>query len=367
MITNERVSIKNTYREYINKIKTDYYNRYFENLDDEFLMEIIENQREILTQVSSTYGFYELSEDHVFESEGKEIHQRSIRKGVYRHNSQHTALWFKGAPDQYLPEYIGKIFKNSREVEKTYLGEKYFLALVNKRVHGFDITYYNHIVNLIHELDHSIDVTIKRILINEDKKTLLIETPCVFFAIAGLNIDNIEEEERIIMSERLKKSQPFFEFKAPIDIDWNKLKQNKDEYFERLCEHLLLKESNIISVIPIGKTRAPDRGRDFEVHEKTTGFIDKKFTKWLVQCKYSKNSVPPSVITGWTDRVIEHGYDGFWLMTNNDLTPSLFDQFKDVERNKKKDIKVRFWQRTDFYIKLNIYSEILSDELFFKS
>ena len=62
-------------------------------------------------------------------------------------------------------------------------------------------------------------------------------------------------EERVILSNKLEASQPFFEFKAPIHFDWNKLLGDKDRQFERICELLLQKESNITSIIPIGKTR----------------------------------------------------------------------------------------------------------------
>ena len=66
------------------------------------------------------------------------------------------------------------------------------------------------------------------------------------------------------------------------------------------------------------------------------------------------------------ERVLEHHYDGFWLMTNNDLTPSLIDQFKGVESNPKFDTRIRFWQRSDFHIKLNVYSEILTQGSYFE-
>jgi hypothetical protein len=99
----------------------------------------------------------------------------------------------------------------------------------------------------------------------------LIETEIADFGIAGLLGDSLEEEERVILSNKLEKSQPFFKFKSPIYFNWLKLLGDKDRQFERICELLLQKEKNIIRVIPIGKTRASDRGRDFEVIEKEEG------------------------------------------------------------------------------------------------
>lgn len=162
----------------------------------------------------------------------------------------------------------------------------------------------------------------------------------------------------MILSNKLETSQPFFKFKAPIHFNWDKLIGDKDRQFERICELLLQKEKNIIRIIPIGKTRAADRGRDFEVIEKADNMNEHNERKWLVQCKFSETSISPSKISGWTDRMIEHKYYGYWLMTNSDITPTLFDQFKDVEKNNEYNIKTKFWQRSDFYIKLNVHSEL---------
>ena len=52
-------------------------------------------------------------------------------------------------------------------------------------------------------------------------------------------------------------------------------------------------------------------------------------------------------------------------MTNNDITPNLFDQFKDVSNNEDYQIKTRFWQRSDFHIKLNVHSELfINNDIF---
>jgi hypothetical protein len=193
---------------------------------------------------------------------------------------------------------------------------------------------------------------------------LTIQASWIWLAIMGLRGTNFEEEERVILSEKLANSHPFFEYKAPIEIHWDFLCEPKDDNFQELCRLLLQKEPNMKSVISIGKTRAADRGRDLEVQEVSGGFVSSKTITWLVQCKFSTKSISPDIIKGWTDRVREHGYDGFWLMTNNDITPDLFDQFKGVEHNT--GIKVRFWQRGDFHTKLNVYAELLKRGEFFR-
>jgi hypothetical protein len=139
------------------------------------------------------------------------------------------------------------------------------------------------------------------------------------------------------------------------------LKDNKSENFERIVETLLQKERNLTKITPIGKTNAADRGRDFDVIENNSTLNKTISKKWLVQCKYSEKSISPNSISGWVDRVIEHNYDGYWLIANNDITPSLFDQFKDVEKNPKYKIDVKYWQRTDLHIKMNLYNELFKD------
>jgi len=86
----------------------------------------------------------------------------------------------------------------------------------------------------------------------------------------------------------------------------------------------------------------------------------------VVQCKFSEHSISTKTIPDWPTRVIEHGCDGFWLMTNNDLTPDLIDQLNDVERNNKHKIETKFWQRNTFDIKLMIHPEVFISDAFFE-
>ena len=109
---------------------------------------------------------------------------------------------------------------------------------------------------------------------------------------------NIDEEERVILSNRLADSQPFFSFKAPIHVDWSKLKGDKAQTFERLCEPLLARDLDIDRIVPIGRAHAADRGRDFEAHETSRFFGEKRTTKWLVQSKFAEASISPDSISG---------------------------------------------------------------------
>lgn len=320
--------------------------------------------RDIVRATVKNYNFEELYSVKESSNEKEEVEIKTIKRGYFKGKDGHLGVFCKFVDFKLLGDSVNKALTNRFEVDKIYEGEKHLLCLANSKLFSYNIEYYNQIQTIIDEIDYELPSSSTKLKIGYDSKShfhiLIIETDFIDFSVAGLKSDNQEEVERVILSKKLASSQPFFEFKAPIYFEWNKLKGDKDSQFERICELLLQKENNIKSIIPIGKTRASDRGRDFEVIEENKGFNTTKKIKWLVQCKFSENSISPKHLAGWTDRVIEHKYDGYWLMTNNDLTPSLFDQFKDVETNEKYSIDVRFWQRSDFHIKLNVNSELFT-------
>jgi hypothetical protein len=321
-----------------------------------------EQIRVFIDSITEQFGFEEVSKVKDTSNDFESVQIKTITKGVFKGRDGYLGIICNFVERRNLKPEFQRFFDNQFPVDNLYEGEKYLLCLANSKIHSFNIVYFNEINSVIDEIDYEFPLTERTISVGIDKDfhILIISTEIAHFLVAGLLDDNQEEEERVILSNKLESSQPFFEFKAPIHFDWKKLLGDKDRQFERICELLLQKESNITSIIPIGKTRASDRGRDFEVIEKVGGLNSNTEIKWLVQCKFSENSISPSSISGWTDRIIEHKYDGFWLMTNNDITPNLFDQFKDVSNNEDYQIKTRFWQRSDFHIKLNVHSELFT-------
>ncbi|WP_223599615.1 restriction endonuclease [Chryseobacterium sp. GVT01B] len=325
-----------------------------------------ENLRIAINEIIDNQGLnlIELSKKNETSNETEFVVINTITKGIYRSEDSYIGVFLNFVNENSYPEGLKKTLRKKYKIENIYEGEKYALCLSNNNIYTFRIELYKKLFDIINSIDTFISIETQEMLIaNEDKNTLsalIIKTNIASFMLSGLLGDDYEEEERVLLSEKLEKSRPFFDFKAPINFEWNKLVGDKDRQFERICELLLQKEKNISRIIPIGKTRASDRGRDFEVYEKVESFGNGEEKKWLVQCKFSENSISPNHISGWTDRVIEHNYYGFWLMTNNDITPSLFDQFKDVEKNEKFNIKTKFWQRSDFYVKLNVHSEIFT-------
>ena len=326
--------------------------------------------RNIISEIVGDFGFTELEKTKISESASEEIEIKTITKGVYKGPNNKSGIFCSFADKSLLKPEMQFQLENQIEVDEIYHGEKYLLCKTKNRIYGYDIVDFIDLRSIIDELDYHLDFKTEDFHIGIGQKPLenilIISTEICDFALSGYLLENLEEEERILLSQKLEKSQPFFEFKSPINFEWENLLGDKDRQFERICELLLQRENDIVSIIPIGKTRAADRGRDFEIIEKTTQLNSVIEKKWLVQCKFSVNSISPSVLSGWTDRMIEHKYDGFWLMTNNDITPSLFDQLKDVESNESYNIVTKVWQRSDFFIKLNINSELFTNGDIFK-
>lgn len=329
-----------------------------------------EEIRTFIDSITNQFGFEELSKVKKTSNDFESVQIITTTKGVFKGRDSYLAIVCNFVDRNNLNPEFQRNFDNQFPVENLYKGDKYLLCLANSRIYSFNVEYFNELNSVIDEIDNEYPLSDRKITIgiddDNDFHILIISTELAYFLVAGLIDDNQEEEERVILSNKLESSQPFFDFKAPIHFEWNNLLGDKDRQFERICELLLQNESNITSIIPIGKTRASDRGRDFEVIEKVDGLNSRTEIKWLVQCKFSGNSISPSSISGWTDRIIEHKYDGYWLMTNNDITPNLFDQFKDVSNNEDYQIKTRFWQRSDFHIKLNVHSELFTNNDIFE-
>ena len=186
---------------------------------------------------------------------------------------------------------------------------------------------------------------------------LYVETPWFWIIRTGIFKDGIEEEQ-MKLSKKVKESRNFFKVAEFFNIDWSLLKEEKEQKFQDLIFDLLSLNSSKVKIQPIGKSKASDRGRDFIYIEKIDTFEGEKQFKWLIQCKYSNKSISPSSISGWIDRFVEHRVNGYWLMTNNDITPSLYDQFKDVELNEKYHIKTEYWDRLQIEALLNTYPVI---------
>jgi len=320
--------------------------------------------RERLLDYLRTYDFKERYRVEKRHTKDEEIVKLIIDKGFFtQENINYYAIWDKKYARK-IERIINEKLKELKIADRTYLGEKYFLVKLDDVVYNFDRSYYIMLRDIVSGLTYSNSLEDYKYYIATSVKNnnvvLLAETDSLYFGIAQVRGEYLEEE-RIILSSKLARSQPFFETLVPTYYDWTKLKSPKSKNFEQIVELILQKEANVEKITPIDKTNASDRGRDYDVQEVVSTMKEGQRKKWLVQCKFSSKSISPSTVAGWVERVIEHNYDGYWLITNNDVTPTLFDQFKDVENNPKHEIETRIWQRSDMHIKMNLYNELFVD------
>lgn len=320
----------------------------------------------LLLEYALTDGFTEFSIENTINNQGQLITTKNVIQGFFVDDNRRRAIISDVANPKLIPEKISYQIRNLIPIDHIYEGYEYLLVKAKDKIFTFSIQLYQSIKELIRVMDLYVSCRIEKFLTNEEGTLLALDTGQTKFLISGMLTTETEEIERAILTSKLEEAKPFFEFKAIKKVDWSKLKDNKGEYFERLTETLLPLEPNLTDIKSIGKTNAADRGRDFLVTEKsfdTFGLPVEK--KWLVQCKFSDKSISPKTIPDWVNRIVEHEVDGYWIITNNDLTPDLFDQLNDVPKNKHYKFETRVWQRNTFDIKLATRPEAFITGLYF--
>lgn len=320
----------------------------------------------LFQDISKNFGFIQYKTFKEDKSNGKIVKVEEEVIGFFHDEKRHIAYIHFKANKKLLPEIITSKLSSLVEIDVYFEGTNYFLVKRGSDVYGFKIELYRKVKDIISSIDGSYPIRIENYQVSKDGETLAVfSDDGSTFLISGL-IGDIEfaAEERSILSELIEKAQPFFEFKPYTKVDWDKLKADKGSHFESLCEKILNTQENLFELQPIGKPNAADRGRDFLVMERVLDLEGEKVIKWLVQCKYSNNSISQTTVPDWLNRLIEHNADGYWLMTNNDLTPSLFDQFNDSTRNDKISIITRIWQRNKFDILYNTHREYFTKDDF---
>ncbi|WP_298903805.1 restriction endonuclease [uncultured Psychroserpens sp.] len=310
-------------------------------------------------------GLQEYKTESSEEKDGEIIKTSKSIKGFFYDENKAIGIIHTSTNYKLLPKNFVDKISNLIQVTDLYEGDRYLLAKTAKKTFAFDIRNYRKIENIIQTIDYEYDLNVEEQLISEDGTVLvLIGTDGTKFVLMGLLGDDYDKEERVTLSRKVESSIPFFEFEPFTKVEWNLLKDIKGTTFENLCEVLLQNNNGINDVQAIGKPNAADRGRDFIITREVYDLKGKKKEKWLVQCKFSKHSISPATISGWTDRVVEHNVDGFWLMTNSDITPSLYDQLNDSSKNDKFNVKTEIWSRNKFDIQFNLQKELFSTEFF---
>lgn len=316
---------------------------------------------------SSKFGFkpFEKTTEEIVAGKKTTLTENVV--GFYSDDSHHSAFIHWKVNRDLLPENFRKRLDALGKVDSIYEGENATLLKAGDNLFSINSNLHRNIKETIAAIDYEYSFKIKDYNITPDGTLIAIKMDDdSLFIIAGmLGCDGFIEEERIILMDKVDSAQPFFNFTPYKKVDWSKLKTPNGNHFESLCEIILSKQKNLTDIQPLGKTNASDRGRDFIVKEKSVDFNGTETEiKWLVQCKFSENSISTSTVPDWTNRVIEHNVDGYWLITNNDLTPNLFDQLKDSTNNHRIKIQTKIWQRSHFDTFFNTQPELFTNDNF---
>jgi hypothetical protein len=320
----------------------------------------------LLQEYALPDGFAEYSVEETQNHQGQITTTKNVVQGFFVDENRTRAIISDVANPKLVPEKISSQIQDLIPIDHIYEGYEYLLIKANNKILSFDMQLYQSIKELVRLIDLHVSCRIEKILTNEKGTLLVFDTGQTKFLLSGMLTTETEEIERAILTSKLEEAKPFFEFKAIKKVDWSKLKDDKGENFEKLTETLLPLEPNLTDIKSIGKTNAADRGRDFLLTENTFDTFGSPLEKkWLVQCKFSDKSISTKTIPDWISRAVEHSVDGYWLITNNDLTPDLFDQLNDVPKNKRYKIETRVWQRNTFDIKFATRPEVFATGLFF--
>lgn len=321
----------------------------------------------LLLEYALTDGFKEYTIEEAINNQGQIITTQNKIQGFFVDENRTRAIISNVANPKLIPEQISKQTESLIPIENIYEGFEYLLVKTKNKIFTFNIQLYYSIKELVRLMDLYISCNVEKCLTTESGTLLVLDTGQTQFLISGVLLSTEAEEiERGILTSKLEEAKPFFEFKPIKKVDWTKLKDYKGDHFEKLVETLLQLESNLSEIKSVGKTNAADRGRDFIVIENSVDTFGMPLQKkWLVQCKFSEKSISPKAIPDWVNRIVEHEVDGYWLITNNDLTPDLFDQLNDVPKNRHYKFETRIWQRNTFDIKLATRPEVFVNGLFF--
>ncbi len=321
----------------------------------------------LFEMIAKDIGFMPLEKTNEENKGGKIITTKETLVGIYVDDNKHSGFIHWKANKELLPANFKNNIENLTPINSYYIGQTYTLVSQGEKSFAFRSNLLTNIKQAISSINWEYSFYIKEYVASPDGNLfgLLMNDNSLFVIALLLGFDEYVEEERTVLTERVDYANPFFNFEPYKKVDWTKLKDPKGTHFECLCEIVLSKHKNLIEIQPVGKTNAADRGRDFIVIENSRNIGGKESQiKWLVQCKYSDDSINHKTVPDWTNRVLEHSVDGYWLITNNDVTPALFDQLTDVPKNHRLKIETRIWQRNKFDTLFNTNPELFTKDNF---
>ncbi|AZZ77818.1 hypothetical protein CCX46_22660 [Pseudomonas sp. RU47] len=142
--------------------------------------------------------------------------------------------------------------------------------------------------------------------------------------------------------QNIKKCEPRKLFKEPSDIEleWSNISPEK---FEQLCYDIIYHNPKFdkTTIRKYGKTNSRDGGRDIQAY--TNPKPGEKPLKYIFQCKLKNpnNSLGTASLGAVTDVLEQYGADGYGVMCNCYIDPTLYDRLDAIEA--RRNIKVETW------------------------
>lgn len=208
-------------------------------------------------------------------------------------------------------------FENFVEADDVYIGLKY--AVVKNTALNKMAVIDNKYIKLFNRVSEEYEVGDIKYYSNFSH-LVYAESENLKFVTVMLRIN-----EAAIANEYELLSKQIYELKMiapniPIKISYDFSLLSDDE-FEMLCFDLL-NRMGFQNVKRIGKTNAPDGGRDIIADEEYKTLFKTERRKWIFQCKHSKKSLDRKEISEIGELLEEHNAQGYGLFCSGSITPT---------------------------------------------
>jgi hypothetical protein len=169
----------------------------------------------------------------------------------------------------------------------------------------------------------------------------------------SLKADEIVDTEYSLMIRKaftLKSIRPSV---SALTLDFSHLSCSD---FESLCYQILMAKG-FQNVHPVGKTNAPDGGKDILADEEYQTLTGTEHRKWLWQCKHSKNSLSRKDVSEIGELMEENKASAYGLFCSNTLTPDLIDR---LEHKKDRNIHIVYYGKVELTTLLSQHPDIIA-------
>lgn len=141
--------------------------------------------------------------------------------------------------------------------------------------------------------------------------------------------------------------------------DWKEFEDLLTDYFRAIKN---ANENNLTDVFVEPSGEGADGGRDIFLTFRINDSIVPFTRKWVVQCKFYKESVSKRDIATVNIPSLIHEYnaDGYLLVCKNGVTSSVTNMFENFRRQCKFDYSYMIWEGNDLINKLMVMPDLIN-------